>query len=42
MSNSAWVTRVGHLCQTFQQARYLLGGELRMFAELVKGKRDRR
>ncbi|WP_327360149.1 hypothetical protein [Streptomyces sp. NBC_01296] len=42
MAHSAWVTGVGYLGQTLQQPGYLIGSELRMLAELVKGTRDRR
>jgi hypothetical protein len=40
--HTAWVSGVGHLSQPLQQARDLLGYGLRMLAELVHGRRDRR
>jgi hypothetical protein len=39
---TAWVSRVGHLGQPFQQARDLVGYDLGMLAELVKGRRYQR
>jgi hypothetical protein len=40
--HSARITRVRHLGQPFQQARYFSGCDLRVVAELVKSGRDRR
>ncbi|WP_323874541.1 hypothetical protein [Streptomyces sp. 3212.3] len=42
MPYAAWVSRVGHLGQPLQQARDLVGYDLGMLAELVKGTRDQR
>lgn len=39
---AAWVSRVGHLGQLLQQAGDLVGYDLRMLADLIKGRRDHR
>ncbi|MES4887396.1 hypothetical protein [Streptomyces sp. NPDC096012] len=42
MPSAAWVSRVGYLGQPLQQTRDLIGYDLGMLAELVKGKRGQR
>ncbi|WP_416986114.1 hypothetical protein [Streptomyces sp. T028] len=43
MPHTTRIARVGHLAQSLQQARHLLGQHgFAMLAELVKGRRDRR
>ncbi|WP_329359777.1 hypothetical protein [Streptomyces sp. NBC_01483] len=42
MAHPAWVTRVRHLGQPLQQARDLLTSDLRILAQLVKGRRDQK
>ncbi|WP_344469877.1 hypothetical protein [Kitasatospora kazusensis] len=42
MANSARITRIGHLGKAYQQPGHLFGRDLRVLAELVKGRRDRR